>query len=178
MALWRQVTDVLPEVGRDRQGDDPWTEPVGIEKIGDFQVVRIPDCAAAPVVHIELWDEDSEPYWEVSGPATPMGSFAIGIPPEGWETRTAYRDPPADAVLRLVVVRRGKGPAGVRFQASDLREGFVASGDPILRWSLERFLAADLCGADPDEDEEDEVTGGPVIVPGDADATEDVDAGG
>lgn len=146
MILWRNVSEVLPDVGKDKQGEDPWTDPVGVEKVGQFQVVHIPDCAAAPVVRIELWDERSEPYWEVSGPATPMSSFAIGAVPEGFTVDTPYRRPPADAVLRLAVVRKVKGVAGVRFQTSDLRTGYVASGQPISRYLLEDFQTGSVCG--------------------------------
>ena len=146
MVLWRNVSDVLPDVGKDKQGEDPWTDPVGVEKVGGFQVVHIPDCAAAPVVRIELWDEQSEPYWEVSGPATPMASFAIGAVPEGFTVDTPYRQPPANAVLRLAVVRKVKGVAGVRFQTSDLRTGYVASGQPISRYLLEDFQTGSVCG--------------------------------
>src|SRR3954471_1926729 len=95
MLLWSNVTSVLPDVGKDKQGDDPWSDPVGVEKVGGFQVVHIPDCAAAPVVRIALWNEQSKPYWEVTGPATPMDSFAIGATPEGWSEVKAYRKPPA-----------------------------------------------------------------------------------
>ena len=115
VALWSSITDVVPDVGKDKQGEDPWQDPVGIEKVGDFQVAHIPDCAAAPIVRIALWDEHSKPYWEVSGPAIPMASFAIGATPQGFEVDTPYTAPPPGAVLRLAVVRTVKGVAGVRF---------------------------------------------------------------
>ncbi len=147
-ALWRNVTEVLPDVGKDRQGEDPWRYPVGVEKVGQFQIAHIPDCAAAPVVGIVLWDEDSRPYWEVSGPATPMESFAIGVTPEGFTADTPYRTPPADAVLRLVVVRKVKGVAGVRFRATDLRTGYVASGEPISRYLVDDFQTGKVCATE------------------------------
>ena len=152
LALWGRLTDVLPEVGKDKQGEDPWTDPLGVEKLGDFQVVRIPDCAAAPVVRVELWDEDSEPYWEMTGPPTPLQSFVVGVAPEGWEEQTPYREPPAGAVLRLLVVRRVKGVAGVRFQARDLRSEYVTTGPPTTRYLVEDFVTGSVCG---DEDEAD-----------------------
>jgi hypothetical protein len=146
MVLWSSVSEVLPDVGKDKQGVDPWEDPIGVEKVGGFQVVHIPDCAAAPVVRIELWDEDSTPYWEVAGPATPMASFAIGATPEGFTEETPYRSPPPGAVLRLAVVRSKKGVAGVRFQTADLRTGYVASGEPIYRYLLEDFQTGAVCG--------------------------------
>ena len=154
VAIWSDVGNVLPDVGKDKQGVDPWNDPVGVEKVAGFQVVRIPDCAAAPVVRIGLWNEDSTPYWEVSGPPTPMASFAIGATPEGWVENQAFTAPPADAVLRLVVFRKVKGVAGVRYQASDLRTGYVVSGLPISRYGVEDFQTGDVCG-DEDEDGED-----------------------
>jgi len=152
VALWTDVGDVLPDVGKDKQGDDPWNDPVGVEKVAGFQVVRIPDCAAAPVVRIGLWDEESKPYWEVSGPPTPMASFAIGATPEGWTENKAYTAPPANAVLRLVVFRKVKGVAGVRYQASDLRTGYVVSGLPISRYEVDDFQTGDVCGDGGDGD--------------------------
>ena len=153
VALWSDVGAVLPDIGKDKQGDDPWNDPVGVEKVGNFHVVRIPDCAAAPVVRIALWDEASDPYWEVSGPPTPMDSFAIGATPEGFSELTPYEAPPADAVLRLVVFRKVKGVAGVRYQTSDLRSGYVASGQPISRYGVENFQTGDVCGDEEDEGE-------------------------
>lgn len=149
VALWSNVSSVLPDLGKDQQGDDPWEDPIGVEKVGQFLVARIPDCAAAPVVRIELWDEDSKPYWEVSGPATPMSSFAIGITPEGFTEETPYDQPPAGAVLRLLVVRKVKGVAGVRYQETDLRTGYVASGLPISRYEVEDFMTGSMCGEEP-----------------------------
>lgn len=146
VALWADVGAVLPDVGKDKQGEDPWNDPVGVEKVAGFQVVRIPDCAAAPVVRIALWDEASEPYWEVSGPPTPMASFAIGATPEGFTEDKAFTKPPAGAVLRLVVFRKVKGVAGVRYQESDLRTGYVASGLPISRYEVADFQTGDVCG--------------------------------
>lgn len=148
VALWADVGAVLPDVGKDKQGEDPWNDPVGIEKVSGFQVVRIPDCAAAPIVRIGLWDEASTPYWEVSGPPTPMASFAIGATPEGFTEDKAFTKPPADAVLRLVVFRKVKGVAGVRYQESDLRTGYVASGLPISRYEVEDFQTGDVCSDD------------------------------
>lgn len=178
LALWRSVSDVLPGVGQDLEGEDPWVDQVGIEPLDDFRVVRIPECAADALVSIELWDADSEPYWEVRGPATPLSSFAIGFAPEGWETVTPYTEPPEDATLRLVVVRRDKGVAGIRYQESELREGFVAAGDPVLRWSLENFQTGDLCGEDEDDGEDADAPDAepsPTIVGDDADAPEGAD---
>ncbi len=151
MVLWSNVADVLPDIGKDEQGEDPWDYPVGVERVNQFQVVHIPDCAAGPVVRIELWDEDSNPYWAVSGPATPMTSFVIGVQPEGFEEITPYKDPPAGAVLRLLVVRSVKGVAGVRFQTSDLRSGYVVSGLPLSRYLVEDFQTGAVCGKE-DED--------------------------
>ncbi len=155
VALWSDVGDVLPDVGKDKQGEDPWNDPVGIEKVGELHIVRIPDCAAAPVVRIGLWDEASNPYWEVSGPPTPMEAFAVGVTPDGFTETKAYTAPPADAVLRLVVFRKVKGVAGLRYQTSDLRSGYVASGLPIGRYGVERFQTGDVCG---DGDEGDGAT--------------------
>ncbi|MCU1372426.1 MAG: hypothetical protein JWO77_3620 [Ilumatobacteraceae bacterium] len=149
LALWKDVGDVLPDVGKDKQGEDPWNDPVGVELIGGFQVVHIPDCAAAPIVRIALWNEQSEPYWEVTGPATPMDSFAIGATPQGWSEVKAYSKPAPGAVQRLVVFRKVKGVAGVRFQLADLRSGYVASGLPISRYDAAAFQTGEVCG---DED--------------------------
>lgn len=153
LTLWGDLSDVLPSVGKDKQGEDPWKDPIGVEKVGVFQVAHIPDCAAAPVVRIALWNEQSEPYWEVSGPATPMESFAIGATPEGFEEVHAYEKPPADAVLRLVVFRKVKGVAGVRFQNADLRTGYVASGTPISRYEVDKFQVGSVCGDDGEKSE-------------------------
>ena len=149
-SMWNRVSTVLPDVGKDKQGEDPWVDPLGVEKVAQFQIAHIPDCGAAPVIRITLWDEDSRPYWEVSGPATPMASFAIGVTPEGFTADTPYKAPPAGAVLRLMVVRKVKGIAGVRFQASDLRTSYVATGDPIKRYPLEDFQTGDVCGKSKD----------------------------
>lgn len=146
VALWSSVRDVLPAVGKDKQGEDPWTDQLGVEKVGPFQIAHIPDCAAAPVVRIVLWDEESKPYWEVSGPATPMDSFAVGVTPEGFKTETPYREPPAGAVQRLVVIRKVKGVAGVRYTTEDLRTGYVATGEPISRFLPDDFQTGRFCG--------------------------------
>lgn len=145
-ALWGRVSDLLPGVGVDEQGEDPWTDPVGIEQVGDLYIARIPSCAAAPVVRIELWDSSSEPFWSVSGPPTPMASFALGFTPEGFTEDVGYKEPPADAVQRLVVVRSVKGVAGLRFEDADLVDGLVIAGNPIVGYDPEDWAAASVCG--------------------------------
>ena len=143
--LGSATADVLPTVGKDQQGEDPWTDAIGIEKVGDFQIARIPDCAAAPVVRIELWDEESQAYWAVSGPPTPMASFAVGALPSGWTEVRAFRAPPPEAMLRLVVVRSVKGVAGTRYRTEDLRTGYVTTGVPPSRFDLDDFQAGKFC---------------------------------
>jgi hypothetical protein len=170
VSLWSDLGDVLPDIGKDKQGEDPWNDPIGVEKVGGFQVAHIPDCAAAPVVRIALWNEASEPYWEVSGPATPMESFAIGATPEGFTEDQAYTKPPAGAVLRLVVFRKVKGVAGVRFQESDLRSGYVASGLPLSRYEVADFKVGELCGDEEGDDADGSTTtadpGATTVPPG------------
>lgn len=150
--LWSKITEVVPDVGQDDQGVDPWEDPVGIEQVGEFQVVRIPDCAVAPVVRIELWDAQSHPYWQVEGPPTPMGSFVVGVTPEGFTELEPYSDPPSDAVLRLVVVRKVKGVAGLRYTQEDVREGVVSSGEPLVRYETEDFVTGSVCSDEEDAD--------------------------
>jgi hypothetical protein len=165
LVLWSDVASVLPDVGKDRQGEDPWEDPVGIEKVGVFQLARIPDCAAAPVERIELWDEDSTPYWQVAGPPTPMATFAVGVTPEGFSEVTPYEEPPADAVLRLIVVRSVKGVAGVRYQVDDLREGFAVVGIPASRYLVDDFQTGDVCGEEEGDD-------GSTTLPGETTTTD------
>ena len=74
-----------------------------------------------------------------------MSTFAIGATPEGWTVITPYEEPPASAVLRLVVVRGVQGVAGVRFRQVDLRTGYVVTGVPSVRYGLDRFQSGDLC---------------------------------
>lgn len=166
--LWSNVAEVLPDVGKDRQGEDPWEDPIGMEKVGVFQLARIPDCAAAPVERIELWDEDSNPYWQVAGPPTPMATFAVGVTPEGFTEIEPYTEPPADAVLRLVVVRSVKGVAGVRYLAEDLQEGYAVVGIPRSRYLVEDFQTGDVCGGEEDGEEGD---GSSTTLPADGAST-------
>jgi hypothetical protein len=144
MAL--RVSDALPEVGKDARGDDPWNDPIGVERVGAFAVAHIPDCAAGPVVRIALWNEQSGSYWEVSGPPTPITSFVVGVTPEGFKEETPFHSPPRNAILRLVVFRSVKGPAGVRYEVSDLRKARVVSMLPLSRFTIEGFQTADVCG--------------------------------
>lgn len=143
------VSEALPQVGRDEQGDDPWSDPVGVEKVGSFQIAHVPDCAAGPVVRIALWDESSKPYWEVSGPPTPMTMFVIGVTPKGFTSVVPLRTPRPGASLRLVVIRRVKGAAGVRYTSSDLRPDRVVAMLPLSRFTIAGFQTADVCGKKP-----------------------------
>jgi hypothetical protein len=158
--LWNRTSDVLPEVGKDRQGADPWEDPIGIELLDDLQVARIPDCGVAPVVRIELWDEESEPDWSVSGPPTPMASFAIGFTPEGFTADIAYTAPAPDAVQRLVVVRSVKGVAGIRYRDENLKQNTLVAGEPLVRYNSEAWLTAPVCDNSEDDDSTDTTEGG------------------
>jgi hypothetical protein len=154
-SAFSDVADVLPDVGKDQQGDDPWTDQLGVEKVGIFQIAHIPDCAAAPLKGIELWDEDSNAYWKVrapKGPGTPMATFAVGATPEGWEVVEPYEEPPADAILRLIVVRSVKGVAGVRYQKADLRSGYAVLGVPASRFEVADFASGEFCDDGTGED--------------------------
>ncbi len=159
IVLAGQVAEVLPEVPKDRLGVDSWTDPIGVERNSGLQIGRIPDCAAGSVTRIALWDEDSEPYWEVAGPPTPMTAFYVGVLPGGFTEVEPYREPPAGALVRLVVFRRVGGPAGIRYQASQLRTGYVMAGRPLVSYTVEGFQAEPVCGGAPaDEDDEDGTT--------------------
>lgn len=148
-ATWsaaHRVADVLPEVPRDRLGDDTWGSPLGLEQAGNFELAHIPDCAAGSVTRIVLWDANSKPYWEVSGPATPMASFVVGVAPTGFEVGTEYREPPPGEVLRLVAFRKQGAPVGIRYKASQLRVGRVVAGNPLDRFTPQGFQTAAVCG--------------------------------
>ncbi|MCU1352917.1 MAG: hypothetical protein JWM05_2126 [Acidimicrobiales bacterium] len=144
--LARDVGKALPDVGKDAQGDDPWTDPVGVELLSGFQVGHIPDCAAAPIVGIILMDPASRPYWQVTGPPSAMTTFVVGATPKGFKVVVPLKKPPRSAVLRLVVIRTVKGSAGVRYQTSDLRTKRVAAMLPISRFTIAGFQTADVCG--------------------------------
>ena len=144
-AVGRDVVDVLPEVGKDHLGQDRWTEPLGIEDSGDVDIARLPDCASGSVTRIVLWDANSKPYWEVSGPATEMTAFYIGLPPKGFTQITPYRKPPAGAVMRLVAFRAEGEVAGIRYKDSDLRKDRVVSGNPLQRFTISGFQTAKVC---------------------------------
>ncbi|MGI8754541.1 MAG: hypothetical protein ACR2MB_01520 [Acidimicrobiales bacterium] len=148
-ALAFQISSVLPSVGRDAQGEDPWTDPIGVEEAGPFQIAHIPDCANAPVVKIVLLDEETRPLWQVTGPAVPLRSFVVGVAPEGFTTDTPLRTGPPGEQLRLVVIRRLKGAAGIRYQASNLRKGRVVALPGLSRFTIDGFQTADVCGSTP-----------------------------
>ncbi len=149
-AMTRQATEVLPEVGKDRLGADNWSDPLGVELVSGFQVARVPDCAAGAFTRFVLWDPNSDPYWEVVGPPTPLSTLLIGVAPEGFTTLTPFSDPPPGEVLRLVGIRRDGGPVGVRFRVADLRTGRVVSGNPLVPFTVEGFQTAEVCGASAD----------------------------
>lgn len=145
VGLAGRAAEVLPEVGKDQFGEDNWTDPLGVHLAADFQVARVPDCAAGAFTRLVLWNPESEPYWEVEGPPTPLTSFLVGVAPEGFTTVTAYRDPPRGEVLRLVAFRRDGGPVGIRYQATDLVPTRVVSGNPLSRFTIEGFQTARVC---------------------------------
>jgi hypothetical protein len=171
LAMVRTATEVLPEVGKDRLGADNWNDPIGVELANGFQVGRVPECAAGAFTRIVLWNPDSEPYWEVVGPPTPLNTFLVGVAPEGFTTVTPFSDPPRGAVLRLVAFRRDGGAVGIRYQAEDLREKRVMSGNPLVPFTVDGFQEADVCddpsssgGTDDTVDEPD--TGPTSTTPG------------
>jgi hypothetical protein len=157
VSITSRATEVLPEVGKDRLGADNWSDPLGIQLTNGFQVGRIPDCAAGAFTRFVLWNPDSEPYWEVVGPPTPINTFLVGVAPEGFTTLTDFRDPPVGEVLRLVAFRRDGGAVGVRYRATDLRTTRVVSGNPLAPYTVEGFQTARLCGTGAGEsgDEDD-----------------------
>jgi hypothetical protein len=141
------ATKVLPEVGKDRLGADNWTDPIGLELANGFHVGRVPDCAAGAFTRFVLWNADSEPYWEVVGPATPLNTFLVGVAPEGFTTLTPFEDPPRGEVLRLVAFRRDGGAVGIRYEASELREARVVSGNPLVPYTIDGFQDAEVCSS-------------------------------
>ncbi|HEX2576116.1 MAG TPA: hypothetical protein VHK88_07185 [Aquihabitans sp.] len=146
LVLGARVVDVLPEVGKDQLGDDRWSDPLGVELNGQFQIAHLPDCAAGSVTRIALWDSRSEPYWEVAGPAVPLEAFVVGAAPEGFTEVVKFRAPPEGALLRLVVFRRVGGPAGIRYRNDDLRSQRVMSGSTLTAYTVEGFKTAAVCG--------------------------------
>lgn len=160
MTMAKRVVDVLPEVPRDQLGEDRWDEPIGIEFRAEFQVGHVPDCAADPISRIVLWDADSTPYWEVTGPAKPLKMFVVGGAPDGFETVVEYREPPDDAMLRLVVFRSTGGAAGIRYEKASLRDERVVSGTPLRSYTVEGFQDALVCSDSAASDPTPPVTDG------------------
>ena len=64
-----------------------------------------------------------------------------------------------------MVFRKVKGVARVRYQESDLRRGYVASGLPISRYGESDFMTGDVCG---DEGASSSTTSAPstTVAPG------------
>ena len=163
--LARSLSGALPVVGRDKLGEDPWADPIGVERAGPFQVAHVPDCAAGPIVRIMLWDNESTPYWQVSGPPTAMPNFPVGATPPGWTVDVPYTAPPRGAVVRLVIIRTVKGAAGVRYTDTDVVSKRVVSMLPLTRFTLAGYQTADVCGtAGKAKKAGDQVT---TTIPGD-----------
>lgn len=148
LTVGRSVAGVLGEVPKDRLGTDPWTATLGVERADPFQLVYLPECAAGSVTRIVLWDEDSEPYWEVTGPPTPMASFVVGGTPTGFTEVVPFREPPRGAMVRLVAFRRAGDPVGLRYRDVDLVTGRVIATRSLSRFSRDGFLTAEVCGDD------------------------------
>lgn len=172
--ITRDVVEVLPEVPKDELGDDNWVDQLGVELGGGLQVAQLPECAADPITRIALWDADSNPYWEVAGPATPFTSFVIGVAPTGFDEVTPYRRPADDDLVRLIVFRRVGGAAGIRYRAADLVDGRVISGTPMRTYTRDGFRKEKVCG-----DTAGPVAGDPAD-PFDTDSieTDSIDIGG
>jgi hypothetical protein len=145
ISLSGSVRGMLPEVGRDRLGEDPWTDPIGLENVDGFQIAHVPDCALTPVTKIVLWDENSKAYWQVSGPPTLMPTFSVGATPDGFHVDQAYTKPPPGAVLWLVAFRSIGGAAGIRYQRADLVTHRVVSGRPLSRFTIDGYQSAKVC---------------------------------
>jgi hypothetical protein len=145
------VADALPRVPKDKAGEDNWEDPLAIDanKNGLMRVL-IPDCAASPITRIVLWDENSKPYWEVSGRPTPMAQFVLGFTPEGFSVDVPWTKPANSATLRLVAFRRVGGPIGLRFSFDDLTEGRVMGGMPLASYSVDGWKKASVCGSGSD----------------------------
>ncbi|MCU1353860.1 MAG: hypothetical protein JWM05_3069 [Acidimicrobiales bacterium] len=150
LALGVRLRGALPDVGRDRAGIDPWTDPVGIEQTkAGFLIAHLPGCAQAPVVRIILWDDNSQPLWEVAGPQLPLESFVLGALPKGFHTVHPLRAPGRDQMVRIVVIRRLMGVAGGRYKQSALRSGKVVTLDATKQhvYTVDGFKGLDLCPA-------------------------------
>jgi hypothetical protein len=126
--LAARVSGALSDVGRDADGTDPWIDPIGLEPVkGGFLVGRVPDCASAPITRITVWDQDSKPIWDVTGPPTALPAFIVGVAPNGFRVVTPYEKPADDTLVRLIVNRQLLGVAGVRYAADDLGRGKVTT---------------------------------------------------
>lgn len=145
VAMVNRVGGVLPEVPRDQLGQDRWNEPLGIALLGEFEVAYVPACAADPITRIVLWNADSEPYWEVAGPSTPLEAFIVGATPEGFAEVVPFEEPPPGEVLRLIAFRSVGGSAGIRYRSEDLKEERVRSGTPLTTYTIDGFKDALVC---------------------------------
>lgn len=179
LVVGSRVGDTLPEVGLDDAGEDRWKDPLAVQELAeDLYLAVIPECAAGPITRIALWDVNSEPYWEVSGPPRPLTEFLVGFPVEGFETEVEYEAPPDDALVRLVVFRRVGAPVGLRYRPSDLANGKLMSGVPLRSYTKDGWLAAGVCPGvttettDP-SDTDDESPGTGTDAEGDGVAPDD-----
>lgn len=146
VSIGGRVADTLPEVGRDDTGSDTWRAPLAVQELNEEVVLGVvPDCAAGPITRIVLWDPESEPYWEVSGPARPVQDFFVGFPIEGFSTDVEFRRPPDDELVRLIVFRRVGSPAGVRFRYSDIANGRLMGGSPLRSYTRDGWLSEAEC---------------------------------
>lgn len=146
--LGGRVSGVLSDVGRDEGGTDPWSDSLGVEPVaGGYLVAHVPDCGTAPIVRIALWDQDSQPLWEVTGPPTALASFFVGSAPKGFHVVTPYEKPSNGETVRLVIERQIAGVAGVRYANVDLGKGHVSTyyEGAYHTYSHAGFQSADVC---------------------------------